>query len=121
MQKSREQLSCPVPAVKTPNPTKKSRSGMLSRDYKLSVEWSEEDQAYVGYCRELFPYGGVSHDENRIAAYAKLVEVVEWHLEDEAAAAVPRSKTIKTGVISRVRANPRSSRPIKVLGKLPSV
>jgi hypothetical protein len=94
---------------------------MLSRDYKLSVEWSEEDQAYVGYCRELFPYGGVSHDENRIAAYAKLVEVVEWHLEDEAAAAVPRSKTIKTGVISRVRANPRSSRPIKVLGKLPSV
>jgi hypothetical protein len=121
MQKNREQLSCPVPAVKTLNPTKKSRSGMLSRDYNLSVEWSEEDQAYVGYCRELFPYGGVCHDENRIAAYAKLVEVVEWHLEDEAAAAVPRSKTIKTGVISRVRANPRSSRPIKVLGKLPSV
>ena len=90
---------------------------MLSRDYKLSVEWSEEDQTYVGYCRELFPYGGVCHDENRIATYAKLVEVVEWHLEDEAAAAVPRSKTIKTGV----RANPRSSRPIKVLGKLPSV
>ena len=57
---------------------------MLARDYKLSVEWSDEDQAYIGYCRELFPYGGVCHDENRIAAYAKLVEVVEWHLEDEA-------------------------------------
>jgi hypothetical protein len=97
---------------------------MLSRDYNLSVEWSDEDQAYVGYCRELFPYGGVCHDENRIAAYAKLVELVEWHLEDEAAAsaanAVPRSKT---GARSRVRANPSSSRSIKpkVLGKLPSV
>ena len=73
---------------------------MLSRDYKLSVEWSDVDQAYVGYCRELFPYGGVCDDENRIAAYAKLVEIVEWHLEDEAAnsahAQSPRVKTAKT-------------------------
>jgi hypothetical protein len=84
MQKSRDQLSCRVPAVKTQNLTKKSRSGMLSRDHELSVEWSDEDQAYVGYCRDLFPYGGVCHDENRIAAYAKLVEIVEWHLQDEA-------------------------------------
>jgi hypothetical protein len=76
---------------------------MLSRDHELSVEWSDEDQAYVGYCRELFPYGGVCHDENRIAAYAKLVELVEWHLEDEAAAVKqpPRFKTIKTGASSR--------------------
>ena len=100
MQKSRDQLFCPVPAVKTLNPTKKSKSAMLSRDYKLSVEWSDEDQAYVGYCRELFPYGGVCHDENRIAAYAKLVEVVEWHLEDEAINSAhpqpPRTKTVKT-------------------------
>ena len=78
---------------------------MLSRDYKLSVEWSDEDQAYVGYCRDLFPYGGVCHDENRIAAYAKLVELVEWHLEAEAAAvsaanAVLHTKTIKTGARS---------------------
>jgi hypothetical protein len=58
---------------------------MLSRDHELSVEWSDEDQAYVGYCPELFPYGGVCHDENRIAAYAKLVELVEWHLVDEVA------------------------------------
>jgi hypothetical protein len=95
---------------------------MLSRHHNLSVEWSDEDQAYVGYCRELFPYGGVCHDENRIAAYAKLVEVVEWHLEDEAAAnAVPRSKTLKTGARSRTRANPSPRRPIKVLGKPPSV
>lgn len=84
MQKNREQLSCPVPPVKTPNPTKKSKSGMLSQDYNLSVEWSDVDQAYIGYCRELFPHGGVCDDENRIAAYAKLVEIVEWHLEDEA-------------------------------------
>jgi hypothetical protein len=106
---------------KTPNPIKKNKSGMLSRDHKLSVEWSDEDQAYVGYCRELFPYGGVCHDENRIAAYAKLVEIVEWHLEDEAAAsaanAVQRTKTIKTSARSRVRANPSPSRSIASTGR----
>jgi len=109
-----------VPAVKTLNPTKKSKSAMLSRDYKLSVEWSDEDQAYVGYCRELFPYGGVCHDENRIAAYAKLVEVVEWHLEDKQPS---WTKTKKVQASSRVLASPRSSRSIahhaksKLLGK----
>ena len=81
---------------------------MLSREHELSVEWSDEDQAYVGYCRDLFPYGGVCHDENRIAAYSKLVEIVEWHLEDEA-----RTKTIKTAARSRVRRDPSSSRSIK--------
>ena len=115
MQKNRDQLSCPVPAVKTPNPTKKSKSRMLSRDYKLSVEWSDEDQAYVGYCRELFPYGGVCNDENRIDAYAKLVEIVEWNLEDEAAYA--RTKTVKTQTSSRVRRNPSPGGSIVDLAK----
>jgi hypothetical protein len=84
--------------------------------YNLSVECSDEHQAYIGYCRELVLYGGVCHDENRIAAYAKLVEVVEWHLEDEQS---PRTKTAS----SRVRANLSSSRSIvhpaksKILGK----
>ena len=88
---------------------------MLSRDYKLSIEWSDEDQAYVGYCRELFPYGGVCHDENRIAAYAKLVEIVEWNLEDEAAYA--RTKTVKTQTSSRVRRNPSPGGSIVDLAK----
>jgi hypothetical protein len=44
--------------------------------YPLFVEWSDEDDAFVGYCPNLF-IGGVCHDRNRIAAYAKLVEIVE--------------------------------------------
>jgi hypothetical protein len=113
MQKSRDQLSCPVPAVKMPNPIKKNKSGMLSRDHSLSVEWSDEDRAYVGYCRELFPYGGVCHDENRIAAYAKLVELVEWHLEAEAAAVSAANAVLHTkNNKNRSKINPRLSHRI---------
>jgi hypothetical protein len=46
----------------------------------LYVEWSEEDRLFIGYCPDLF-IGGVCHDENRIAAYAKLVELVEWDIQ----------------------------------------
>jgi len=48
--------------------------------YRLYVEWSEEDGLFIGYCPELF-IGGVCHDENRIAAYAKLVDLVEWDIQ----------------------------------------
>ncbi len=44
------------------------------------VAWSDEDQALIGYCPALF-VGGVCHDENRIAAYAKLVEIVEEDIQ----------------------------------------
>jgi hypothetical protein len=46
----------------------------------LCVEWSEEDRLFIGYCPDLF-IGGVCHDENRIAAYAKLVDLVEWDIQ----------------------------------------
>ena len=61
---------------------KKKPSGKASRDYELSVEWSDEDQTFVGYCPELFE-GGVCHNENRVACYAELVEIVEWSLADD--------------------------------------
>ena len=48
--------------------------------YPLFVSWSDEDQAFIGYCPVLFA-GGVCHDENRIAAYAKLVEIVEEDIQ----------------------------------------
>ena len=46
----------------------------------LFVAWSDEDQVFIGYCPALF-VGGVCHDENRIAAYAKLVEIVEEDIQ----------------------------------------
>jgi hypothetical protein len=54
--------------------------GKLSDRYPLFVAWSDEDQVFIGYCPALF-VGGVCHDENRIAAYAKLVEIVEEDIQ----------------------------------------
>jgi len=54
--------------------------GKPSDRYPLFVAWSDEDQTFIGYCPALF-VGGVCHDENRIAAYAKLVEIVEEDIQ----------------------------------------
>jgi hypothetical protein len=63
--------------------SKKERSKMHRKPsdrYPLFVAWSDEDQAFIGYCPALF-VGGVCHDQNRIAAYAKLVEIVEEDIQ----------------------------------------
>jgi len=76
-----------VQTVTTPRTMKKKmlaeRSktrGKPSDRYPLFVPWSDEDQVFIGYCPVLF-VGGVCHDENRIAAYAKLVEIVEEDIQ----------------------------------------
>lgn len=40
--------------------------------YLKFVRWSDEDRAYVGYCPDLFPWGGVCHGASEEAAYRKL-------------------------------------------------
>ena len=45
--------------------------------YLQFVLWSEEDQAYVGYCPDLFPAGGVCHGSTSVEAFTKLSEIVE--------------------------------------------
>jgi predicted HicB family RNase H-like nuclease len=47
--------------------------------YLKFVEWSEEDQCYVGTCPGFF-HGGVHGSEER-KVYAELCEVVEEHIE----------------------------------------
>jgi hypothetical protein len=54
--------------------------GKPSDRYPLFVAWSEEDQTFIGYCPTLL-VGGVCHDENRIAGYAKLVEIVDEDIQ----------------------------------------
>ena len=44
--------------------------------YHKFVQWSEEDGAYVGYCPDLFPAGGVCHAATPVAAYANLCQIV---------------------------------------------
>ena len=51
---------------------------MKAQDQYLQfVQWSEEDQAYVGYCPDLFPWGGVCHGGTAVEAFTRLSEVVE--------------------------------------------
>ena len=51
---------------------------MKTQDRYLSfVRWSDEDQAYVGYCPDLFPAGGVCHGASAVAAFTLLCEIIE--------------------------------------------
>lgn len=51
---------------------------MKAQDQYLQfVQWSEEDQAYVGYCPDLFPWGGVCHGATAVEAFTQLSEIVE--------------------------------------------
>lgn len=53
---------------------------MSHRDrYVKIVEWSDEDQCYVGSCPGLF-YGGC-HGEDQQKVFAELCEIVEEILE----------------------------------------
>jgi predicted RNase H-like HicB family nuclease len=45
--------------------------------YLAFVRWSEEDQAYVGYCPDLFPAGGVCRGITPVEAYGVLYEMIE--------------------------------------------
>lgn len=44
--------------------------------YLKFVRWSEEDGAYVGYCPDLFPWGGVCHGVKEEPTYHQLGELV---------------------------------------------
>jgi predicted RNase H-like HicB family nuclease len=51
---------------------------MKTQDKYLSfVRWSEEDEAYIGYCPDLFPAGGVCHGKTPVEAFTQLCEIVE--------------------------------------------
>jgi predicted RNase H-like HicB family nuclease len=50
-----------------------------STGYVKIVEWSDEDQCYVGSCPGLF-YGGC-HGDNEQAVFADLCELVEETIE----------------------------------------
>ena len=40
--------------------------------YLKFVRWSDEDRAYVGFCPDLFPWGGVCHATTEESTYRKL-------------------------------------------------
>ncbi|MEO7299765.1 MAG: pilus assembly protein HicB [Verrucomicrobiota bacterium] len=50
--------------------------------YLKFVRWSDEDSVYVGYCPDLFPWGGVCHAENEGEAYHQLCVLVSEEIQD---------------------------------------
>ena len=50
--------------------------------YLKFVRWSEEDRQYVGYCPDLFPWGGVCHAATEEDAYRELCALVREEVED---------------------------------------
>ena len=51
-------------------------------NYLKFVRWSEPDNLYVGYCPDLFPWGGVCHATTEEEAYRKLCSLVRQELDD---------------------------------------
>ena len=49
--------------------------------YLKFVSWHEGDGAYVGYCPDLFPWGGVCHAGAEEYAYRQLRELVVEEVE----------------------------------------
>jgi hypothetical protein len=49
--------------------------------YLKFVRWNEEDDLYVGYCPDLFPWGGVCHGEQEEITYHQLCALVREEVE----------------------------------------
>jgi len=49
--------------------------------YMKFVRWSDDDNAYIGFCPDLFPWGGVCHAADEQQAYRELCELVREEIE----------------------------------------
>jgi hypothetical protein len=45
--------------------------------YLKFVRWEEDDGVYVGYCPDLFPWGGVCHAATEEEAFHQLLSLVQ--------------------------------------------
>ena len=50
--------------------------------YLKFVRWSDEDSLYVGYCPDLFPWGGVCHGATEEGTYGELCALVRGEVEE---------------------------------------
>jgi len=50
--------------------------------YLKFVRWEDEDSLYVGYCPDLFPFGGVCHAESEEECYRVICELVAEEVAD---------------------------------------
>ena len=50
--------------------------------YLKFVRWNEEDRFYVGYCPDLFPWGGVCHGQSEENVFVELCALVREEIQD---------------------------------------
>jgi len=50
--------------------------------YLKFVLWSEDDKSYIGYCPDLFPWGGVCHGSTEEETYSQLCALVREEMEE---------------------------------------
>jgi hypothetical protein len=63
---------------------------MKSSDrYLKFAQWSDADAAYVDFCPDLIPYGGVCHALTEPEAFATLCAIVEETITDAEAEGLP--------------------------------
>ena len=56
---------------------------MKAQDQYLKfVRWEETDRLYVGYCPDLFPWGGVCHGRTEEGVYRQLSTLVAEEVEE---------------------------------------
>lgn len=70
--------------------------------YLRFIRWNEADGVYVGYCPDLFPWGGVCHASTEEEAYRELcalvVEEVEELQRDGKELPVPSTRPMREAV-----------------------
>jgi hypothetical protein len=72
--------------------------------YLKFVQWNEQDSLYVGYCPDLFPWGGVCHDVTEEETYHQLTELVREEVEELARAGkslpAPATRPMREAVLA---------------------
>jgi len=57
--------------------------------YLKYVRWEDDDGLYVGYCPDLFPFGGVCHGATEEETYRQLCVLVAEEVDELQAASKP--------------------------------
>ena len=66
------------------------------------IEWSDEDDVFIGYCPQFFPYGAVCHGHTEAKAVAKLAAIVRDELGEQSRQRIRRAREPLEATLRRV-------------------
>lgn len=74
--------SSPLPGKAIESRAARSERMKPADHYLKFVRWEEDDCLYVGYCPDLFPWGGVCHAAAEVEVYSQLCALVQDEVTD---------------------------------------